>query len=234
MGSWEVGKTHFPRMHFFAHDPPGAGFTSGIAVITNDKHASTGTQLFLVPHITLPYYRSREQARKPLSSSHNPSLLSLTSLQGTESTGEQLFFCVTQSFPHYRSHQHARKLLVSSLNFNFTQLHSTSTLRRHLDFWGIPKIVQTQGQLRWYGHLKRKRKEDCVSSRREFDVIGVKSKGRGSETCERFRDSQLATRERFGIRRRHARKLLFSSLNFSQLSRMYTVVGLSTTPNTRV
>ena len=42
-----------------------------------------------------------------------------------------------------------------------------------------------------------------------------------------IRDSQLTTRERFGIRRRHARKLLFSSLNFSQSSRMYTVVGLS-------
>ena len=49
-----------------------------------------------------------------------------------------------------------------------------------------------------------------------------------------IRDSQPTTRERFGIRRRHARKLLFSSLNFSQSSRMYTVVGLSTTPNTRV
>ena len=49
-----------------------------------------------------------------------------------------------------------------------------------------------------------------------------------------IRDSQLTTRERFGIRRRHARKLLFSSLNFSQSSRMHTVVGLSTTPITWV
>ena len=54
---------------------------------------------------------------------------------------------------------------------------------------------------------------ETVSSCREFDVIGVKSKGRGSKTCERF-VNQLTTRERFGIRRRHARKLLFSSLNF--------------------
>ena len=115
--------------------------------------------------------------------------------------------------------------------------------------------VMRQGQLRWYRHLKRKRKEDCVSSCREFDAIGVKSKGRGSKTCERFvtHNSQLVNDLEYGddthanyfsrhstslshatCTRRHARKLLFSSLNFSQSSRMYTVVGLSTTPNTRV
>ena len=81
--------------------------------------------------------------------------------------------------------------------------------------------------------LYLKRNRNCVSSCREFDVIGVKSEGRGSKTCERF-VTQFTTRERFGIRRRHARKLLFSSLNFSQSSRMYTVVGLSTTLITRL
>ena len=89
--------------------------------------------------------------------------------------------------------------------------------------------VMRQGQLRWYRHLKRKRKEDCVSSCRESDAIGVKSKGRGSKTCERFvtHNSQLVNDLEYGddthanyfsrhstslshatCTRRHARKLL--------------------------
>ena len=57
-----------------------------------------------------------------------------------------------------------------------------------------------RGQLRWYGHLKRKKKEECVSSCREFHVIGVKSKGRGSKTCERFvtHNSQLVNDSQYG------------------------------------
>ena len=60
--------------------------------------------------------------------------------------------------------------------------------------------VLRQGQLRWYGHLKRKKKKKCVSSCREFDVIGVKSKGRGSKTCERFvtHNSQLVNDLEYG------------------------------------
>ena len=60
--------------------------------------------------------------------------------------------------------------------------------------------VMRQGQLRWYRHLKRKRKEDCVSSCRESDAIGVKSKGRGSKTCERFvtHNSQLVNDLEYG------------------------------------
>ena len=60
--------------------------------------------------------------------------------------------------------------------------------------------VLRQGQLRWYGHLKRKKMEDCVSSCREFDVIGVKSKGRGGKTCERFvtHNSQLVNDLEYG------------------------------------
>ena len=45
-----------------------------------------------------------------------------------------------------------------------------------------------------------KKKEECVSSCREFDVIGVKSKGRGSKTCERFvtHNSQLVNDLEYG------------------------------------
>ena len=45
-----------------------------------------------------------------------------------------------------------------------------------------------------------KEEEECVSSCREFDVIGVKSKGRGSKTCERFvtHNSQLVNDLEYG------------------------------------
>ena len=69
-GVVEGGEPHFPSMHFSAHDP-GVGFTSGIAVITNDKYASTGAQLFLVPHTTILYYCSHQHAGKLLFSSFN-------------------------------------------------------------------------------------------------------------------------------------------------------------------
>ena len=48
--------------------------------------------------------------------------------------------------------------------------------------------------------LYLKRNRNCVSSCREFDVIGVKSKGRGSKTCERFvtHNSQLVNDLEYG------------------------------------
>ena len=71
---------------------------------------------------------------------------------------------------------------------------------RFQDRANILADVLRRGQLRWYGHLKRKKKEECVSSCREFDVIGVKSKGRGSKTCERFvtHNSQLVNDLEYG------------------------------------
>ena len=48
--------------------------------------------------------------------------------------------------------------------------------------------------------FEAQKKEECVSSCKEFDVIGVKSKGRGSKTCERFvtHNSQLVNDLEYG------------------------------------
>ena len=95
-------------------------------------------------------------------------------------------------------------------------------------YWG----GENWGGMDIWSAKKKEEKNHIIKGRsvsfcREFDVIGVKSEGRGSKTCERFvtHNSQLVND--LEIRRRHARKLLFSSLNFSQSSRMYTVVVLS-------
>ena len=59
--------------------------------------------------------------------------------------------------------------------------------------------------------LYLKRNRNCVSSCREFNVIGVKSKGRGSKTCERFvtHNSQLVNDLEYGDDM-HANYLKFS------------------------
>ena len=66
------GETHFQRMQFFAYDPaPGAGFIVGIAVVTNDKYASTGMQLFLVPQNFSQSARLTACHRRPLHDSEH-------------------------------------------------------------------------------------------------------------------------------------------------------------------
>ena len=60
---------------------------------------------------------------------------------------------------------------------------SNEELNRRLAVEQVADVVR-QGRLRWFGHLERKDSDDWVSSCRNIEVVGAKSRGRGKKTWE--------------------------------------------------
>jgi hypothetical protein len=58
---------------------------------------------------------------------------------------------------------------------------SNEELNRRLAVEQVADVVR-QGRLRWFGHLERKDSDDWVSSCRNIEVVGAKSRGRGKKT----------------------------------------------------
>jgi hypothetical protein len=58
---------------------------------------------------------------------------------------------------------------------------SNEELNSRLAVEQVADVVR-QGRLRWFGHLERKDSDDWVSSCRNIEVVGAKSRGRGKKT----------------------------------------------------
>ena len=58
---------------------------------------------------------------------------------------------------------------------------SSVDLYSRLGIDGVEEVVRG-GRLRWFGHLERKDSDDWVSTCRDFEVMGAKSRGRGRKT----------------------------------------------------
>ena len=63
-------------------------------------------------------------------------------------------------------------------------------LSGHLGIEGVADIVR-RGRLRWFGHLERKGMDDVVSTCRNLNVPGPKSKGRGRKTWKQCVDRDI-------------------------------------------
>ena len=61
------------------------------------------------------------------------------------------------------------------------QRRLTDVLRKCLGIGSVSEVVRS-GRLRWFGHVERKEKEDCVSACRTFEVCGKRGRGRGRKT----------------------------------------------------
>jgi hypothetical protein len=58
---------------------------------------------------------------------------------------------------------------------------SSEDLNRRLSVEGVEEVVR-RGRLRWFGHLERKGSDDWVSTCRNVEVVGAKSRGRNRKT----------------------------------------------------
>ena len=67
---------------------------------------------------------------------------------------------------------------------------ASEELNRRLDVEGVADVVR-RGRLRWFGHLERKAKGDCVSACRDFVVDGPRGKGRSKKTWRECVDHDM-------------------------------------------
>jgi hypothetical protein len=90
---------------------------------------------------------------------------------------------------------------------------SSAELNRWLDIESVADVVR-RGRLRWFGHVERKNAEDWVSACRNFEVGGVRGRGRGRKTweeCVRNDMDELGLRSAWAQDRGTWRSLIWGS-----------------------
>src|SRR5579872_4627599 len=83
---------------------------------------------------------------------------------------------------------------------HFEGQKSTDELRQRLGIEDVGVIVR-RGRLRWFGHVKRKDKEDWVSKCWYLEVDGARGRGRGKKIWSECLGSDLKV---FGLKREEA------------------------------